>query len=154
MGGSRGCSGCAPPPPAESALFPAESALFVEECNFQCSSPYLLETPKKAFVHCTKQRKGTRSLHKTKNFPHKRHVSFIAQNQHFPHKRHLFMQKKKKTRKTRGILFPDARKMHIYYHLNFQIFLGEAGCWRVRKISAKNQLLLSMGIQFVQNVLS
>jgi hypothetical protein len=34
---------------------PAESALFVEECNFQCC-PLLLETPKKALGHCTKPR--------------------------------------------------------------------------------------------------
>jgi hypothetical protein len=52
MGGSGG-AGSAHPLPAESALFPAESALFVEECNFQCF-PLLLETPKKALVHCTK----------------------------------------------------------------------------------------------------
>jgi hypothetical protein len=43
--------------------------------------PLLLETPKRALGHCTKpkfSREGTRSLHKTKLFPQKRH-SFIAQ---------------------------------------------------------------------------
>jgi hypothetical protein len=68
-----------------SALFPAESALFVEECNFQCRS-----------LHKTKifPRKGTRSSHKTKNFPQKRH-SFIAQNQIFyPEKKCFFATRK------------------------------------------------------------
>jgi hypothetical protein len=42
---------------AESALFPAESALFVEEYNFQCLSPVARNT-----------QKGTRSMHETKDF--------------------------------------------------------------------------------------
>jgi hypothetical protein len=41
------------PLPAESALFRPKVPFFVEECNFQCLS-LLLETPKKALVHCTK----------------------------------------------------------------------------------------------------
>jgi hypothetical protein len=76
--------GCAP--------LPAESALFVEECNFQCLSP-LLETPKKAFIHCTKPKFSPEKalVHcTTKNFLQKRH-SFIAQNQNFPQKKHSFI---------------------------------------------------------------
>jgi hypothetical protein len=48
---------------AESAVFPAESALFVDECNFQCLSPVARNT-------------------------YKGH-SFIAQNQNFPQKKAL-----------------------------------------------------------------
>jgi hypothetical protein len=34
-----GVAGGAHPLPAERSLFPAESSLFAEECNFQCLSP-------------------------------------------------------------------------------------------------------------------
>jgi hypothetical protein len=54
--------------PAESALFPAESALFLEESNFQT----------KIFP-----RKGTRSLHKTKQiFPRKKPVPRCQENEY------------------------------------------------------------------------
>jgi hypothetical protein len=98
MGGSRGVR----------TPLPAESALFVEECNFQTKNftqkkhSFIAQNqnfPRKGTrsLHKTKifPRKDTRSLHKTKIFPRKgtrslhktqfsqkRH-SFIAQNQKF-----------------------------------------------------------------------
>jgi hypothetical protein len=52
MGGSRGL--CTP--------LPAESALFVEECNFSMFVPLLLETPKKTLDHCTKPKIFSRKI--------------------------------------------------------------------------------------------
>jgi hypothetical protein len=64
MGRSRWGAGGAHPLPAKSALFLAESVLFVEECNFQ---NIIFPRKRTRSLHKTKifPRKGTRSLHKT-----------------------------------------------------------------------------------------
>jgi hypothetical protein len=58
---------------------PAASALFVEECNFQCLA---LCSPEKPFIA------------QNKNFPQKRH-SFIAQNQTFSAEKNVFFATRK-----------------------------------------------------------
>jgi hypothetical protein len=84
----QGVQGVRIPLPAESARFLAESALFVEECNFQCS----LEIPK---THSF--------IAQNQNFPQKTRHSFIAQNQKNYTEKIFFLQLGKTWKRATGI---------------------------------------------------